>query len=201
MSEDRIKRIDRQLKYEGHRVRVYEDTMLKPDGGKVYYDYVENRNGAGVLPVDEDGKLVLIRQFRQVVNGDSIEIPAGCMEKSDVTKSEDILRAGDAPEDMEAFESCARREVEEETGLVPKTLHFINYIVAAVGLFSERTAVFIGTDCVRGKVARDDDEFMDVIRVTVDEAVEMIYSGRIHDSKTILAILAYDRMLRLKKEN
>ena len=55
MSE-RIKKIDRNLKYQGHRVKVYEDTMLTPEGEKLYYDYVENRNGAGILLVDDDGK-------------------------------------------------------------------------------------------------------------------------------------------------
>ena len=56
--DKRIKKIDRTLKYEGHRVKVYEDTMLTPDGEKLYYDYVENRNGAAVLLVDAEGKLV-----------------------------------------------------------------------------------------------------------------------------------------------
>ena len=55
---DKIRKIERTLKYTGHRVKVYEDTMITPEGEKLYYDYVENRNGAGILLVDEDGKLV-----------------------------------------------------------------------------------------------------------------------------------------------
>lgn len=189
--ENRIRKIDRTLKYTGHRVKVYEDTMQTPEGEKLYYDYVENRNGAGILLVDEDGKLIFVKQYRQVLDGESVEIPAGCMEPSDVTISDDILTKGEAPEDMAAFESCAKREAEEETGLVPGKLHFINYIVAAVGLFSERTAVFIGTDCKRGSINRDSDEYMDIIRLTPEEAVKYIDTGRIHDSKTIIAIYAY----------
>ena len=190
MSE-RINKIGRELKYQGHRVKVFEDTMLTPDGETLYYDYVENRNGAAVLLEDEDGKLVFVKQYRQVLDGESVEIPGGCMEPGDVTLSEDILTKGEAPEDMEAFISCARREAEEETGLIPGKLHFINYIVASVGLFSERTAVFIGTDCKVGETRRDSDEYMDVIRITPDEAIEYINTGKIHDSKTILAIYAY----------
>ncbi len=190
MSE-RIKKIGRELKYTGHRVKVYEDTMLTPEGEILYYDYVENRNGAAVLLEDEEGKLVFVKQYRQVLDGESVEIPGGCMEKGDVTLSEDILTKGEAPPDMEAFISCARREAEEETGLIPGKLHFINYIVASVGLFSERTAVFIGTECTRGKTNRDSDEYMDIIRLTIDEAVDYIASGKIHDGKTILAIYAY----------
>ena len=175
--------------------------MITPEGEKLYYDYVENRNGAGILLVDEDGKLVLVRQYRQVLDGESIEIPAGCMEPDDVAGSsagdqaagapEDILTKGEAPENMEAFQKCARREAEEETGLVPGKLHFINYIVASVGLFSERTAVFIGTDCKPGNINRDSDEYMDVIRITPEEALKYVETGKIHDSKTIIAIYAY----------
>lgn len=190
----RLKKIDRKLKYEGHRVKVYEDTILTPDGETLYYDYVENRNGAAVLLVDEDERLVFVKLYRQALDGDSVEIPGGCMEPSDVTLSEDILTKAEAPEDMEAFISCAKREAEEETGLIPGSLTFINYIVASVGLFSERTAVFIGTDCTAGSVKRDSDEYMDVIRLTVDEAVDYINRGLIHDSKTILAVYAYIAM-------
>ena len=198
---DKIRKIERILKYTGHRVKVYEDTMITPEGEKLYYDYVENRNGAGILLVDEDGKLVLVRQYRHVLDGESIEIPAGCMEPDDVAGSsagdqaagapEDILTKGEAPENMEAFQKCARREAEEETGLVPGKLHFINYIVASVGLFSERTAVFIGTDCKPGNINRDSDEYMDVIRITPEEALKYVETGKIHDSKTIIAIYAY----------
>ena len=190
----RIKKINRTLKYQGHRVKVYEDTMLTPEGETLYYDYVENRNGAAVLLVDEEEKLVFVKLYRQSLDGDSVEIPGGCMEASDVTISEDILTKAEAPEDMEAFISCAKREAEEETGLIPGNLNFINYIVASVGLFSERTAVFIGADCTKGIIKRDSDEYMDVIKLSVDEALDYIERGLIHDSKTILAIYAYITM-------
>ena len=188
---ERIKKIDRNLKYQGHRVKVYEDTMLTPEGEKLYYDYVENRNGAGILLVDDDGKLVLVKQYRQVLDGESVEIPAGCMEPDDVTLSEDILTKGEAPEDMEAFERCARREAEEETGLIPGKLHFINYIVASVGLFSERTAVYIGTELEEGRMSRDPDEYIEIVKLTVEEALDYIHDGLITDSKTIIAIQYY----------
>ena len=191
MADRKLKKIDRKLKYEGHRVKVYEDTMLTPGGQELLYDYVENRNGAAVLLVDQDGKLVFVKLYRQALDGESVEIPGGCMEESDVTLSMDILTKGEAPEDMKAFISCAKREAEEETGLVPGKLHFINYIIASVGLFSERTAVFIGTDCKAGNINRDSDEFMDIVRLTPEEALQYIETGKIHDSKTILAVYAY----------
>ncbi|MCR5542525.1 MAG: NUDIX hydrolase [Eubacterium sp.] len=177
---------NRELKYKGHRVKVYEDTLVMPGGEEVYYDYVENRNGSGVLLVDSDGKLLFVKQYRNVTKDIDIEIPAGCVEKTDYKTSAD-----DFSDKENAFYLCALREAEEETGFIPGKLIFINYIIASVGLFSERTAVYIGTDLKTGKENPDPDEFIDVVRLSLEEAVEYVYSGKINDSKTIIAILAY----------
>ena len=184
--------IERIMKYKAHRVRVYEDKLLTPDGETVFYDFVENRNGSGVLLIDDEGKLLFVKQYRNSINAEDIEIPAGCAEVSDFNGQ------GVAEYSREDFENsenpyhvCALRESEEETGYIPEKLYFVNYIIASVGLFSERTAVYIGYDLKRGKENPDSDEFIDIIRLSIDEALEMIYSGKIHDSKTILAILAY----------
>ena len=187
---------NRQLKYKGHRVKVYEDTLISPEGETLYYDFVENRNGSGVLLVDENEKLILVRQYRNSINGYDIEIPAGCAEESDFDGDKTDIKKDRAYFENEAspFYRCALREAEEETGLVPSRLYFINYIIASVGLFSERTAVYIGTELEKGKTNRDSDEFIDVIRITSDEALEMIRKGEINDSKTILAILEYVRI-------
>ena len=75
--------------------------------------------------------------------------------------------------------------------MIPGRLVFINYIIAAVGLFSERTAVYIGTDLRKGQLNRDDDEFIDIIKLTPEEALRYVYEGRINDSKSVIAVLAY----------
>ena len=205
--------IERKLKYKAHRVKVYEDKLTTPDGETVYYDYVENRNGSGVLLIDNEGKLLFVKQYRNSLNDVDIEIPAGCAEVYDfsdkdaernmlsddkLNKNTDIRSRNASEYTREDFENtenpyyiCALREAEEETGFIPNTLYFINYIVAAVGLFSERTAVYIGTDLIRGKENPDSDEFIDLVRLSLDEALAKIYDGTLKDSKTILAILAY----------
>lgn len=210
-----MKLIDRKLKYKGHRVKVYEDKLNTPDGETVYYDFVENRNGSGVLLIDDAGKLLFVKQYRNCINDMDIEIPAGCAEvndfsdtspnkisgddsREDLTKTTDIRSVNASGYTREDFENpenpyylCAVREAEEETGYVPDKLYFVNYIIAAVGLFSERTAVYIGTDLKKGSLNLDDDEYIDVLKLSLDEALEYIYAGEINDSKTILSVLAY----------
>ena len=205
--------IERNLKYKAHRVKIYEDKLVTPDGETVYYDYVENRNGSGVLLIDNEGKLLFVKQYRNSLNDTDIEIPAGCAEvydfndkvseikshsNDDLNKNTDIRSRNASEYTREDFEKsdnpyfvCALREAEEETGFIPNKLYFVNYIIASVGLFSERTAVYIGTDLSRGEENPDSDEFIDLIRLSLDEATKMIYDGTLKDSKTILAILAY----------
>ncbi|MCR5215140.1 MAG: NUDIX hydrolase [Eubacterium sp.] len=196
-----MKLVDRRLKYKAHRVKVYEDEIETPEGQRVYYDFVENRNGSGVLLVDTDGKLLFVKQYRNCVNRMDIEIPAGCAEPSDFdgfnldSMTRDQLSDSFTREDFESpdnpFYKCAVREAQEETGLIPGKLKFVNYIIGAVGLFSERTAVYIGSDLKKGSLNMDEDEYIDLVRLSLDEALELVKTGNINDSKTILAIFAY----------
>lgn len=204
---EHLKLIDRKLKYKAHRVKVYEDTVKTPEGDKYYYDFVENRNGSGVLLVDDEGKLIFVRQYRNVIDDMDLEIPAGCAEISDITDnasgtaSVSVITSGltdsvnaDFNNPENPFYLCALRESEEETGLIPGKLIFVNYIIAAVGLFSERTAVYIGLNLKKGTVNRDEDEYIEVVKLSLEEALRYISEGKIHDSKTIIAIYAYALM-------
>lgn len=173
-----FKRINSKLVFTGHRVRVYEDELELPDGSRVNYDLVRNRNGAGVLLIDESGMLIFVKQYRTTLDAVDIEIPAGCQEN---------------PE--EPFDTCAIREAEEETGLIPQKLYFVTNIIAAVGLLDERTAIYIGTNLKKGSTAYDPEEFIDVVKMTLSEALNAVYSGRIIDSKTVIAVFAYKDML------
>lgn len=197
--------LKRDIKYKAHRVKVYEDTLVRPDGKKVYYDFVENRNGSGVLLVDKDEKLLFVKQYRNSINDYDIEIPAGCAENFDAdsrdvkNQTEEAYKTDDFLKADNPFYKCAIREAQEETGLIPGKLHFVNYILAAAGLFSERTAVYIGTDLEEGSLNRDEDEFIEIIKLSPEEAMDYINIGRINDSKTIIAIQAY-MLLRDKIE-
>ena len=193
----------RTLKYKAHRVKVFEDEIITPEGEKVYYDFVENRNGSAVLLVDSDGKLLFVKQYRNSVNRYDIEMPAGCVEPRDFDDGVVKDLDGTSPEEFSSkdnpFFKCALRESEEETGLIPGKLDFVNYIIASVGLFSERTAVYIGLDTKMGEENPDSDEFLDLIRLTPEEAMEYVKSGQINDSKTIIAIQYFYMNYVLKK--
>ncbi len=207
------KLMERNLKYKGHRVKVYEDVLESPEGEKLYYDFVENRNGAGVLLVDNDGLLIFVKQYRNALGTFDLEIPAGCAETIDSESVSEPINDIDVNEpgsdlkkynrsDFEKSENpfykCALREAEEETGMIPTKLTFVNYIIAAVGLFSERTAVYIGENLKRGEMNRDFDEYIEIVRLSLEEALEYIYEGKIIDSKTIIAIQAYAALLNKK---
>ena len=172
-----MKLLNRELKYKGHRVEVYEDEIQTDDGKLLHYDMVHNRNGAGILLVDDSGdkeELIFVKQYRNVLEKYDIEIPAGCQ---------------NFPE--EDFKICALREAEEETGYIPEKIHYLTKIIAAVGLFDEMTAIYIGKGLKKGTIQRDEDEYIDIIRMSLDEALDMIYKNKIIDSKTIIAIFAY----------
>lgn len=173
MSSLNFKRINRILKYKANRVKVYLDEYERPDKKHVFYDYVENKNGAGVLLIDQNGDLILIKQYRITLDRCDLEIAAGSIDEG------------------EDYHEAAIREAEEETGYIPGMLVAVNNIIGSVGLFSERTMVYIGSDLKKGCIRRDPDEFMEIVTISLDKALHMINEGEICDSKTIIAILYY----------
>ncbi len=168
------RRIDRVLKYEAHRVKVYEDILEQSDGTILHYDYVKNRDGAAILLVDDDEQVILLKQYRNVEDKILLEIPAGISE----------------PED-ETTEVTALREAEEETGLIPEKRYKIGNMINAVGLFDEHTAIYVGKDLKKGVRHLDPEEAIEMVRIPFTEALDMIYRGEIYDGKTVIALLGY----------
>ena len=176
------KRLDRILKYEAHRVKVYEDVIELPDGQIRHYDYVKNRDGAAMLLVDDEERVLLVRQYRNVEDAYTLEIPAGVMDPEDRTP-----------------EVTAVREAKEETGFYPRSVYPVARVLNAAGLFDEHTSIFLGKDLAEEKLEEDPDESIEVLRIPVSEALEMVYDGRIIDGKTIIAILSYMDVKNRKK--
>ena len=170
----KTKLLDRILKYEAHRVKVYEDILELPDGRIQHYDYVKNRDGAAILLVDGEERVLLVRQYRNVEDDFTLEIPAGVMDPEDATP-----------------EVTAVREAKEETGYYPKRIFSVGRVLNAAGLFDEHTSVFLGKELEAEKLEADPEESIEVHRIPFAEALQMIYDGRIIDGKTIIALLAY----------
>lgn len=172
---EEIKRIGRELIYKGSIIDYYKDTMSIPNGNVVKWDHIEHKGAAAVIPVLEDGRIVLVRQFRNSVDKYTWEIPAGG------------LNGKDEPTNM-----AARRELREETGFTTEEpLEWLISIHTTVAFCSEKIDIYVAHSLEAGSQQLDEDEYVDVKAFTVEEIKEMIFSGRMTDAKTISAVMSY----------
>lgn len=163
--------------YKGRVFDIVKDTITLPDGNVAEKEIVCHNGSVGILAIDDDGKILLVRQYRHSAKKETLEIPAGTIEK------------GENPYD------CAVRELEEETGCKCGKMEYFFKFYSAIGFCSEILYIYIADGLSEGVLNLDCDEFINTERYTVDEAVKMIFSGEICDSKTIASILAYKEKL------
>ncbi len=179
---EQMVRIDRKLKYEGAIVDVYEDLMESPTGKHAHWDYVAHRKGAAaVVPMTDDGKILMVRQYRGALNRVTLEIPAGGRDST-----------------TEPYEVCARRELEEETGFCAGKLEPLITVATTVAFCNEVIPVFLATNLTPTKQHLDEDEFVEVEEHSLEELKELIFNQEIQDSKTVAAILAVDAKMRCR---
>lgn len=174
MSED-VKRIGRELAYEGTVLKVYKDYMQFSNGNTEEWDFINHDGAAAVIPIMDDGKILMVKQYRNALERDTLEIPAG---KLDDPKEEGIV--------------CARRELKEETGYSSDNLEWLFTMRTTVAFCNERIEVYVARDLVPGEQHLDEDEFVDVKAYEFEELKQMIFEGKIQDAKTMAAILAYE---------
>lgn len=179
MSE--YKRIDRELMFDGAIVKVYKDTMQLDNGEISYWDYIKHPGAAAVVAVDNDGMIVMVRQYRNALGRYTIELPAG----------------GKNPD--EDFETCALRELEEETGFKAGKHMLLCDLFTTVALMDERIPVYLATDLIPVGIHLDPGEFLNVEKHSLDELVDMIFKGELQDAKTVSGILAYKAWLSKEK--
>jgi ADP-ribose pyrophosphatase len=171
------KRLKRELMYQGVIVGFYKDTMQIPDGTIHEWDFMKHPGAAAVVPVDSDGNILMVRQYRNTMERYTLELPAG----------------GKNPD--EDFETCALRELEEETGFKAGHHELLNSIFTTVALMDERIDIYLATDLIKTHQSLDEDEFLGVERHSLDELVDLIYAGKIQDSKTICGLMTYKSKL------
>ncbi len=167
------KRIDRKLEFEGRIVKFYSDTIQLPDGNTAVWDFIEHKGAAAIVPVNPDGDLVMVRQYRNAPEQYTLEIPAGG------------LNAG---EDMAV---CAARELEEETGFKAGKVEHLLDLYTTVAFCNEKIGIYYTEELIPSKQHLDEGEYLNVEVHPLEELVELILSGKIIDAKTIAAILAY----------
>ena len=174
MSEE-VKRVGRDLAYEGTVIKVYKDHMKFANGNTAEWDFIHHDGAAAVIPVMDDGKILMVKQYRNALERDTLEIPAGKLDDPD---EEGIV--------------CASRELKEETGYSSDDLEWLLTIRTTVAFCDERIEVFVARNLIPGEQHLDEDEFVDVKAYKLEELKGMIFEGKIQDSKTMAAILAYE---------
>ncbi|MBQ7954356.1 MAG: NUDIX hydrolase [Lachnospiraceae bacterium] len=173
MSEE-FKRISRDLVYEGTIIDYYKDTVQVPNGNVVKWDFIGHKGAAAVVPVTKDGKILMVRQYRNALDRYTLEIPAGGLNGAD-----------------EPTKVAAGRELEEETGFRSENIEFLVSIYTTVAFCNEKIDIYLAKDLIESKQNLDEDEFINVEAYEPKELLEMIYAGKIQDSKTICGIMSF----------
>ncbi len=173
---EEIKRIKRELVYKGTILDFYEDTMLLPNGNTEIWDFVSHRMGAAcVLAVRPDGKILMVRQYRNALERVTLEVPAG--KRDSVTEDTKI---------------CAERELLEETGYVAGKMERLLSLKSTVAFCDEMIDVYLATDLKKvGDQNLDESESIDIEAWDLKDLMDMCYRGELQDAKTVAAIMAY----------
>lgn len=173
---EEIKRISRDLKFKGSILDFYQDTVQFEDGSTQVWDFVSHRMGAAcVLPVTDDGNVLMVRQYRNALDRITLEIPAG---KRDSLNEDTLI--------------TAKRELEEETGYSATNIEKLLSLKSTVAFCDEFIDVFVATGLTKiGDQNLDEGEEIEVVMISLDELSDKCYRGEIQDAKTVAAIMAY----------
>jgi ADP-ribose pyrophosphatase len=173
--------VDRQIVYDGKKVRLEIHHLEDPDTGKRHKREVCVHSGAVVvLPLLDNDRVLLIKNYRYAVGESLLELPAGTLER------------GEEPI------NCAGRELIEETGYTARRIKPLGSFFSSPGILSERMYAFAAYDLRPGEASPEEGEDIELRPTPWEDALDMIRSGAIRDAKTIAAMLMYDRFHRGK---
>lgn len=164
--------------YDGKIVRLQKDTAILPDGCEAVREVVRHPGGVGVVAIDDNDFVYMVRQFRYPLMKETLEIPAGKLNKGEDPKL------------------AAERELLEETGLTAGNMVFMGKFYASPGFCDEIISVYLATDLNQGEAMPDDDEFLNCEKYHISKLKEMIQNGELKDAKTVIGImLAKDKLI------
>lgn len=162
--------VETEMIYNGKVINVKRDKVKIGDDLTSYRELVEHNGGVCILAVNEKREILMVKQYRKPFDEILLELPAGKLEKDE------------KPED------CAIRELEEETGFKPLKLYHMHTIYPSPGFCNEKLYLYFCNEMVTGKVNPDEDEFVEVETILYEDAVKMIFEGKIKDAKSIVGI-------------
>lgn len=167
-----------ELVYDGQIIRLYIDEVALINGHHKRREVIRHNGAVAIVPIDAGGNVVLVRQFRYAAGRVLLEVPAGTLEPD------------------EAPEACAARELQEEAGYRPGKLERLGGIYAAPSYTTEYIHLFMATELQASRLEVDDDEFLEVYPLPLDEVIRLIEAGEIRDGKTISGVLLARERLR-----
>lgn len=162
--------LESEAVFQGRLLDVRRDRVRLPDGNEAVREYIRHPGAVVIVALRPDGKLVLERQYRYPVRRAFLELPAG-----KIDPGEDIL-------------ACAKRELREETGYVADEWEYLGVMHPCIGYSDERIEIFLARGLDHVGAALDDEEFLEILALDVDEAERAVCDGRITDGKSIAAL-------------
>jgi ADP-ribose pyrophosphatase len=169
--------LNKEKQYRGHAFDVAKVHAKLPNGKERDYDLVQHPNSVAIVPVDQDGKIYFVSQYRIGSESELLELPAGVME------------AGETPL------QCAEREVREEVGMAATEMQELGGFYLAAGYANEYMTVFLATGLYEAPLAPDADEFLKVKAFPINEAYQMAQEGKLGDGKSLAALLLAQKAL------
>lgn len=173
-----------ELIFDGKVLHLYRDEINLPDGGKSFREYCKHNGAVCVVPLTKEGEVVCIRQYRYALGRVTLEIPAG---KFDYIG--------------EDHREAALRELREETGYTTQKLIDIGPLATSPALLTEIIYCYLAEDMTEGETDPDPDEFLEMVKIPLEDMVDMILSGEIQDAKTQSAVLKVWAMKKKEKGN
>lgn len=163
-------KIEGETLYDGKILRLERDKVILENGNTAYREVVRHNGGACIVPVTKDNEILFVKQYRYPFSKVIMELPAGKFEIK------------------EQPELCAKRELREETGAIGE-VEYLTEIYPTPGYSSEIIYIYAAFNVEIGSLSLDEDEFIDVVKVDINSAFEMVKNGEIKDAKTIVGIL------------
>ncbi len=171
------KTIEKQVVFEGKIITVRTDKAQLEDGTVAGRELVIHSGGVCVVPLTDDNEVIMVRQFRYAFGEPLLEIPAGKLETG------------------EDHRSAALRELSEETGARCKQFDYLGVCYPSVAYLTEKIHMYLARGLDLGETNPDEGEFLDVIKIPLDKAVQMVMDGEIPDAKTQIALLKTQKIV------
>ena len=175
------KPIKSKIVFQGELFDMHRDEVLLPNGESGVREWINHPGAVCCIPILPDGEIALIKQYRYALKKEMIELPAGKLDKNEIP------------------EECALRELEEEIGYKVRKLTLLTKIHPAGGFANENMWLFLAESLVKTQSNLDSDEFLELIPTKLDNALEMVWSGKITDVKTIIGLIWAQRILKMKR--